>query len=207
MIYIYTALRFPKLLKKLNQLPFTSCTDPDFELWSIWFMFICALLHRQLVSISYRTLCFPTNTTFLIINVRVWVPWWDSFTVWPVEPHRATWLWTNQMSACVLGTHPILWGALWGAEVSGWGTWGERVYFLPGTHGICRLTSCCVFDEVWCSVSQNEGRALGPTLLSSVQLDTLDQPPQTENLMDGVGWIWMKPNLVRLNRKRWMLDG
>lgn len=31
MIYIYTALRFPELLKKLNQFPFTSCTDPDFD--------------------------------------------------------------------------------------------------------------------------------------------------------------------------------
>lgn len=121
--------------------------------------------------------------------------WWDSFTVWLVDPYRATWLWTNQMSACVcvcvLDTHPIVWGALWGAEVTGWGTWVRRVSFPLGTHGICRCAICCVFNAVWSSVSQHKGRALGPAHLSSVQLEKLESSSRKKT------W-WMK-----LTKSRW----
>lgn len=77
------------------------------------------------------------------------------------------------MAACVcvgvLDTYPIVRVAAAGR------TWGGRVGFLPGAHGIGR-----VLGDV--SVSQHEGRALGPALLSSVQLDTLDRPPRREDL-------------------------
>lgn len=112
---------------------------------------------------------------------------------------------------CVLDTHSIVWGALCGTEVTGWRTWGGRVSFLPGTHGICRRAVCCVFYEVWSSVSQHEGRALGPTRLSSVQLETLDRPSLKENWnelswvlteasVDVAAAVQMRSNLVGWNR-------
>lgn len=155
------------------------------------------LLHRHTVLSAF----VAANDSFLIIKLRVCVLV-DSFTVWPVDPYHATWLWTNQMSAfpCVSATHPIVWGALWGAEVTRWRTWGGLVSFLPGTHGICRRAICRVFDKVWSSVAQHEGRAFGPARLSSVQLETLDRPPQTEDLMDW--WSWPDPDETKPGRTK-----
>lgn len=66
----------------------------------LWFYKPKSLYWETLpVSISYRILYSPANSTRFIINMRACVFWWDSFTVSGVDPHRATWLWTNQMTA------------------------------------------------------------------------------------------------------------
>lgn len=115
-------------------------------------------------------------------------------------------------------THPIVWGALWGAEVTGWRTWVGRASFLPGTHGIGRRAICRVSNEVRGSVSQHKGRALGPGRLSSVQLEALDCSPQKEGLMDEVRKIpdETKPGMnidvgelrrtTRVNEPRWQYE-
>lgn len=52
-------------------------------------------------------------------------------------------------------------------------------------------------------MSQHKGRALGPSRLSSVQLEELDWSPlETEDLMDEAESIKTRRNLVGMNRDR-----
>lgn len=157
------------------------------ETTPVYICYVGTAAHKD-ISISYRIVHFSTNN-MLNNSCNGCVFWRDGFTFWPVVPLL------NQPDVS-MHTHPIVWGALWGAEVTGWRTWVGRASFLPGTHGISRRAICRVSNEVRGSVSQHKGRALGPGRLSSVQLETLDWSPQKEGLMGEVGKIQMKPSLV-----------
>lgn len=111
------------------------------------------------------------------LRVCVLVGYFYSVTSWPTS--RLTALnQPQQMCVCACDTYPTVRGALCGAEVTGWRTWGGQVCFLPWTHGTCRRRLCGVLCyEIWSSMSQHKCWALGPTLLSSVQLEVLDWPP------------------------------
>lgn len=87
----------------------------------------------------------------------------------------------DSRQVCVSCTHATVWGALCGAEVTGWRPWVIEwvgCVFLPWTHGTSRCAVRGVFCEVRLSVSQDERRVLsrppGPDSLFFVQLERLD---------------------------------
>lgn len=135
--------------------------------------------------------------------------WWGSFTVWSVDPHCATWPWTNQMTAymcvsvCWILT-PLCRGH---SEVLRWLVGGPEFGVFPFSWGLIRSVDelsvvCSMRFEVLCRSTKAGPSA--PLISPPSSLKSWISRPKRR--LDG--WSWLgdtKPN-VNMNIRRLRRD-